>query len=168
MDRAKAAELSEGLALVHLGVGERMQGDRRVAGARGPAAQRGLLGHRAGGEEDGGREAELLGGTALQLGHRAVAVDVGERVQVVDLGAVREEGRQTFRHGVVDRLVRQGPRGAPEDGQAVLLGLFRGFLPRRSGGLGGGVGEGNRLGVWHGAMIAHTLWTTKGVSGAWA
>ena len=75
-DRAQSADRAERVPLVHLGVGERVQGHRRVAGAARPAAQRHLLGHRAGREEGGGLLAEQPGGPLLQGLDDPVAVDV--------------------------------------------------------------------------------------------
>ena len=53
--------VAERVPLVHLGVAERVQRHRRVAGAARPAAQGHLLGHRAGREERRGLGAEQPG-----------------------------------------------------------------------------------------------------------
>ena len=112
MDRAQTGDLPEGVALVHLGMGQGVQGDGGVAGAARPAAQRHLLGHRAGREEGGGLLAEESCDLLLQGLDDAVPVEVGRLVQVVE--RVRPvEQRQALAERCEQPQARQRARRAP-------------------------------------------------------
>jgi hypothetical protein len=112
-------------------VGQRVQGDRRVAGAARPAAQCHLLGHRARGEESGGLRAEQPGDLGLQGLDHAVAVDVRQLVEVVQVvhvvqqcQALPERVKET---GASEHALR-APVRADAPLSAALDPLFRGFL----------------------------------------
>ncbi len=118
------------MPLVHLGVGQGVQGDRAVAGAARPAAQRHLLGHRAAREERGGLRAEQGRYPLLQVRHDPVAVDVHRPVQVVHLGCRLLEGCQPLPHGAPGSLAREHAFRLREGGQPplphpLLSGLLR-------------------------------------------
>ena len=117
-DRAQAADLAERVPLVHLGVGQRVQGDGRVAGAARPAAQGDLLGHRARREERGGLLAEQSRDLLLQGLDDPVAVDVGRLVQVVQVLRASSSSASRSRSVPQEAGAREHPLGAPERGAA--------------------------------------------------
>jgi hypothetical protein len=117
--RAQAADLAERVALVHLGMAERVQGDGRVAGAARPAAQGHLLGHRARREERGGLGAEQSGDLRLQRLDDPVAVHVGQLVQVVEV-LCPVQHRQAFPERLVEAEAREHPPCAAMGGQPPL------------------------------------------------
>lgn len=106
-DGAQPADGAERAPLPPLGMTQRVQRDRRVAGAARPAAQRDLLGHRAGREERGGLRAEQAGDPLLQGSHDPVAVHVTGLVQVVDVGCVLVEVREPVAKRCAESRARQ-------------------------------------------------------------
>lgn len=126
MDGAQPAHRPQRAALVDLGVGERVQCHRGVAGPPGPAPQRDLLRHRPGREERGGLRAQQASDPFLQLGDDAVAVDVRGAVEIGDgPGPGRQRGQPLTErevHGRPDQdPFGRGPGVDPAQPLRVLL-----------------------------------------------